>query len=257
MSKGYNTTTATRDALDLALGAANMAHTLAQQAGLPVVRRLELLLVELTEIEKDVQHVERQQREEKPGTLTLEQVILDTVMKWHPYQPKRQDYFDAAERLVASGQIVKRADGKYEPPEASIPIPIANMLVNLHPHERMALDAAVLAPINPKNANDRLACESLFRKGVFRLNPESAFEIEPKYAPWAKRALTPHEILANLPVHLRELLRVIDASGGKVRNVPDGQQERSYGELLAKGILVSDGALDRLRIADPFKGIAA
>lgn len=215
MSKAYNTTTATRDALDLALGAANMAHTLAQQAGLPVVRRLELLLVELTEIEKDVQHVERQ---------------------------RGQD-----------------AGSQVEPSQAapSIPIPIANMLVNLHPHERMALDAAVMAPINPTNANDRLACESLFRKGVFRLNRENAFEIEAKYAPWVKRALTPHEILANLPVHLRELLRVMAARGGKAHVPHDGQHEHDYYKLRSDGILVSDGAGDRFRIADPFKDIAA
>lgn len=217
MSKPYTKTTAVRDALDLALGATNMAHEFAQQAGLPVVRRLEVLLVELTEIEKDVQHVERQAASE-PNT-----------------------------SQVSPGQGLP-----------SIPPHIASMLVNLHPMEKMALDAAVRnGSLDPSSQNDRRACESLFKKGVFEFDPQNRFVIAPAYAPFAARHETPHEILAKLPVHLRELLRVIAAKGGKVRTVPDGQRERDYNDLLGRAILVTDGAFDQLRIADPFKDIAA
>lgn len=156
----------------------------------------------------------------------------------------RQENREAAQAVVAS--------------TPGIPVPIANMLLNLHPQERIALDAATRhGKLAPSCDNDRLACESLFRKGVFRFDADSNFVIDEKYAPWIKRADTPHEILAALPVHLRELVRVIAANGGKLRTVPDGQYEHSYHDLLTRGVLVNDGATDRFRIADPFKDIAA
>lgn len=138
-----------------------------------------------------------------------------------------------------------------------IPIPIANMLLNLHPQERIALDMATRhGKLNPDCDNDRLACESLFRKGVFKFDGANNFVIDEKYAPWIKRAPTPHEILANLPTHLRELLRVVDARGGKAHVPHDSQHEKDYHQLVSKGILVNDGATDRFRIALPFHDIA-
>lgn len=138
-----------------------------------------------------------------------------------------------------------------------IPIPIANMLVNLHPQERIALDMATRhGKLNPEKDNDRLACESLFRKGVFKFDVDSNFVIDEKYAPWIKRAPTPHEILAALPTGLRDLVRLI-AARGSLRILSDSQHERDYYDLRERGILVTDGRLDQLRIADPFKDIAA
>lgn len=219
MSKEYTTTTATRDALNLALGAINMARNFAEQSALPVVRRLELMLVEITEIEKDVQHVERQ--------------------------------VDAIDPRKTVPEVTFVTPGR-------VPPAIASMLTNLHPQERIALDAATRhGSLDPASQNDRLACESLFRKGVFRLNAQSRFEIEPLYTPWIKRAPTPHEILAALPNHQRELLRVLAARGGKIHVPPDGQYERDYYALRERGILVSDGALDKFRLADAYKDIAA
>lgn len=152
-------------------------------------------------------------------------------------------------------QMIRDAATQAAP---GIPVAIANMLVNLHPQERIALDAAVRhGSLDPSTKNDRHACESLFRKGVFRFDAQNRFVIEEKYAPWVKRAATPHEILAALPTHLRELVRVLAARGGKIHVQPDCQYERSYDELRNRGILVADGALDKFRIADPFKDIAA
>lgn len=246
MTKPYTLTTGCADAVDLALSATGMAINLAQAAGLPVQRRLEHLNLEIQEIQKDIAHALRQ--EEKPPR-------CDHEFEWFGDQvdSRRCVKCDTLESKVNAGSQV-------DPSQAmpSIPIPIANMLVNLHPQERIALDAAVRnGALEPRTSNDRAACESLFRKGVFRLNPESRYEIESKYAPWVKRAQTPHEILAALPVHLRELLRVLASRGGKIHVQPDGQHERDYYDLRERGILINDGATDRFLIARPYQDIAA
>jgi len=60
MSKDYTIANAANDALDLALGAVGMAISLSKQHAIPVQRRLEVLNGELQEIQKDINHFERQ-----------------------------------------------------------------------------------------------------------------------------------------------------------------------------------------------------
>lgn len=137
-----------------------------------------------------------------------------------------------------------------------IPIPIANMLVNLHPQERIALDMATRhGKLNPEKDNDRLACESLFRKGVFKFDVDNNFVIDQKYAPWIKRAPTPHEILAGLSPDDRDLVRMIAERKGKLQ--PASPLTRDQCDKLRQaGVLVNDGATDKFRLADPFADIA-